>query len=32
VYGGFPGRARPYGGASPGQPDTLPAFVDVAPR
>ena len=32
VYGGFPGRARPYGGASPGQPDTLPAFVDVTPR
>jgi peptide/nickel transport system substrate-binding protein len=31
-YGGFPGRARPYAGAAPGQPDSLPALVEVAPR
>jgi peptide/nickel transport system substrate-binding protein len=31
-YGGFPGRARPYAGAAPGQADSLPALVEVAPR
>jgi peptide/nickel transport system substrate-binding protein len=31
-YVGFPGRARPYAGAAPGQPDSLPALVEVAPR
>ena len=29
---GFPGRARAYAGASPGQTDTLPALVEIAPR
>jgi peptide/nickel transport system substrate-binding protein len=29
---GFPGRARAYAGASPGQADTLPALVEIAPR
>jgi peptide/nickel transport system substrate-binding protein len=31
-YVGFPGRARAYAGASPGQTDTLPALVEIAPR
>lgn len=29
---GFPGRARAYAGASPGQADALPALVEIAPR
>jgi peptide/nickel transport system substrate-binding protein len=29
---GFPGRARAYAGASPGQTDALPALVEIAPR
>lgn len=29
---GFPVRARAYAGASPGQADTLPALVEIAPR
>jgi peptide/nickel transport system substrate-binding protein len=29
---GFPGRARPYAGAAPGQTDALPALVEIAPR
>ncbi len=29
---GFPGRVRAYAGASPGQTDTLPALVEIAPR
>jgi peptide/nickel transport system substrate-binding protein len=31
-YVGFPGRARPYAGAAPGQVDSLPALVEIAPR
>jgi peptide/nickel transport system substrate-binding protein len=29
---GFPGRARAFAGASPGQTDTLPALVEITPR
>jgi len=32
LFVGFPGRARAYAGASPGQTDTLPALVEIAPR
>jgi peptide/nickel transport system substrate-binding protein len=31
-FTGFPGRALPYAGASPGQTDALPALVEIAPR
>jgi len=32
LFVGFPGRGRAYAGASPGQADTLPALVEIAPR